>query len=67
MPTPLTIQYNRNYVDLHNAKQRLKQEYTEEKALLVERLQTKNDRLILEIRSTGPTVADIQGDDCVLL
>lgn len=67
MPESLTIQYNRNHADLYNAEQRLRQGYTQEKALLVERLRAKRDRLAAEIRATGPTVAEIQGDDCVLL
>lgn len=67
MPESLTIQYNYNHADLYNAEQRLKQGYTQEKALLVERLRAKRDRLAAEIREAGPSIADIQGDDCVLL
>ena len=51
MPESLTIQYNYNHADLYNAEQRLKQGYTQEKALLVERLRAKRDRLAAAIES----------------
>jgi len=63
----LTEQYNCVSADIYNAEQRLKRDYTAEKNLEVEQLKVKRDRLANQIRQSGPSVRDIQADDCVLL
>jgi hypothetical protein len=62
-----TEEYNCTCADLYNAERRLDREFTVEQATRVAQLKAKRDRLAVEIRASGPSVADIHANVGVLL